>query len=107
MKSVFGPTELVGALYLRRDELWGRFFTARTTGKAVRRAIQNSQACLTELAARYGINPKTVTKWRRRSSVCELAWSRGSLTQQCSAKRKRRSERYQTQADQAEPSVDQ
>ncbi len=30
-----------------------------TTTEAVRRAIQNSQASLRELAARYGINPKT------------------------------------------------
>ncbi len=43
--------------------------SARTT-EAVRRAIQNSQASLRELSARYGINPKTVAKWRRRSSVC-------------------------------------
>ena len=42
-----------------------------TTIEAVRRAIQNSQASLRELAARYGINPKTVAKWRRRGSpVC-------------------------------------
>ena len=40
-----------------------------TTTEAVRRAIQNSQASLRELAAHYGINPKTVAKWRRRSSV--------------------------------------
>jgi len=42
-----------------------------TTTEAVRRAIQNSQASLRELAGRYGINPKTVAKWRRRSSVCD------------------------------------
>ena len=42
-----------------------------TTTEAVRRAIQNSQASLRELAARYGINPKTVAKWRRRASVCD------------------------------------
>jgi transposase-like protein len=42
-----------------------------TTTEAVRRAIQNSQASLRELAARYGINPKTVTKWRRRASACD------------------------------------
>jgi transposase InsO family protein len=44
--------------------------SARTT-EAVRRAIQNSQAILRELAARHGINPKTVAKWRRRTSVCD------------------------------------
>ena len=42
-----------------------------TTTEAVRRAIQNSQASLRELAARYGINAKTVAKWRRRASVCD------------------------------------
>src|ERR1700722_6439023 len=42
-----------------------------TTAEAIRRAIQNSQASLRELAARYGINPNTVAKWRRRSSVCD------------------------------------
>jgi len=42
-----------------------------TTTEAIRRAIQNSQASLRELAGRYGINPKTVAKWRQRSSVCD------------------------------------
>lgn len=41
---------------------------ARTT-EAVRRAIQDSQESLKTLAARYGINPKTVAKWRHRQSV--------------------------------------
>lgn len=41
---------------------------ARTTA-AVRRAIQHSQASLRSLAARYDLNPKTVHKWRRRTSV--------------------------------------
>jgi len=38
---------------------------ARTT-EAVRRAIQNSQASIRTLASRFGINPKTVAKWKRR-----------------------------------------
>jgi transposase InsO family protein len=42
-----------------------------TTTEAVRRAIQNSQASLRELAARYSINPKTVAKWRRRASASD------------------------------------
>jgi transposase InsO family protein len=42
--------------------------SARTTA-AVRRAIQDSQASLNKLAARYGVNPKTVAKWRKRTSV--------------------------------------
>lgn len=40
-----------------------------TTTEAVRRAIQDSQASLRELAVRCGINPKTVAKWRGRCSV--------------------------------------
>ena len=44
---------------------------ARTT-EAVRRAIQDSQASLNVLAARYGINPKTVAKWRQRQNVQDL-----------------------------------
>ncbi len=43
-----------------------------TTTEAVRRAIQHSQASLRELAKRYGINPKTVAKWKRRKSVSDL-----------------------------------
>lgn len=42
--------------------------SARTTA-AVRRAIQDSQASLNHLAGKYGINPKTVAKWRKRTSV--------------------------------------
>ena len=43
-----------------------------TTTEAVRRAIQHSQASLRDLAKRYGINQKTVAKWRRRTSVFDL-----------------------------------
>src|SRR5580693_1130295 len=43
-----------------------------TTTEAIRRAIQHSQASLRALARRYGINPKTVAKWRQRSSVADL-----------------------------------
>lgn len=42
--------------------------SARTTA-AVRRAIQTSQASIRSLAQQYGINPKTVTKWRKRADV--------------------------------------
>ena len=42
-----------------------------TTTKAVRRAIQNSQESLRALAGRYGINQKTVAKWKKRSSVSD------------------------------------
>jgi hypothetical protein len=35
----------------------------------VRAAIQSSNAPLGELAAQYGLNKKTVAKWRKRGSV--------------------------------------
>ena len=41
---------------------------AKTTA-AVRRAIQNSQESLSQLAERYDINAKTVAKWKKRTSV--------------------------------------
>jgi transposase-like protein len=43
-----------------------------TTTEAVRRAIQNSQESLRELSKRYGINQKTVAKWRKRTSTADL-----------------------------------
>ena len=42
-----------------------------TTTEAVRRAIQHSQASLRALAKRYGINQKTVAKWKGRTSVAD------------------------------------
>jgi transposase InsO family protein len=42
-----------------------------TTTEAVRRAIQNSQDSLRTLAKRYGINQKTVRKWRSRAAVTD------------------------------------
>ena len=43
-----------------------------TTTEAVRRAIQNSQESLRALAKRYGINQKTVAKWKKRETVADL-----------------------------------
>ena len=43
-----------------------------TTTEAVRRAIQHSQESLRALAQRYGINQKTVAKWKQRTSVADL-----------------------------------
>jgi len=43
-----------------------------TTTAAIRRAIQHGQESLRGLAKRYGINPKTVAKWRKRSFVSDL-----------------------------------
>ncbi len=43
-----------------------------TTTEAIRRAIQNSQESL-RASKRYGINQKTVAKWKKRTSVADLA----------------------------------
>ena len=43
-----------------------------TTTEAVRRAIQHSQESLRALAKRYGINQKTVAKWKKRPSTADL-----------------------------------
>ena len=45
--------------------------SSATTTEAVRRAIQGSQESLRALAKRYGINPKTVAKWRNRSTTSD------------------------------------
>ena len=42
-----------------------------TTTKAVRRAIQASQASVRALARRYGVSPTTVQKWRKRQTVAD------------------------------------
>ncbi len=36
---------------------------------AIRKDIQRSSASAAQLSRRYNLNPKTVRKWRRRSSV--------------------------------------
>jgi transposase InsO family protein len=46
--------------------------SAKTT-HTIRAAIQRSKASLQELAERYDLNPKTVAKWRKRSSVEDMA----------------------------------
>lgn len=43
-----------------------------TTTEAVHRAIQHSQESLRALSKRYGINQKTVAKWKKRSSTADL-----------------------------------
>src|SRR3546814_20960365 len=45
--------------------------SAKTT-HAVRAELQRSQAPVAQLAKRYGINEKTVIKWRRRPSVEDM-----------------------------------
>ncbi len=50
-----------------------KFFTAAPpTTEAIRRAIQHSQESLRALARRYGINQKTVFKWKKRGAVADL-----------------------------------
>jgi hypothetical protein len=44
-----------------------------STTEAVRRAIQNSQESLRALSRRYGINQKTVAKWKQRETVADRA----------------------------------
>ncbi len=43
-----------------------------TTTHAVQAAIQRSQASAGELSRSYGINPKTVFKWRKWATVDDL-----------------------------------
>ena len=43
-----------------------------TTTHAIRAAIQRSKASIQALSERHGINPKTVAKWRRRTSPRRL-----------------------------------
>ena len=43
-----------------------------TTTEAIRRAIQNSQESLRALSRRYGVNQKTVAKWKKRKFVADL-----------------------------------
>jgi transposase-like protein len=43
-----------------------------TTTAAIRRAIQDSEESLRTLAIRYGINQKTVSKWKKRTSVHDV-----------------------------------
>src|SRR3974377_665202 len=42
-----------------------------STTQAVRRAIHHSQESIRALARRHGINPKTVIKWKRRTSTSD------------------------------------
>src|SRR3712207_1429487 len=44
--------------------------SARTTPR-VRAELQGSQEATRALAARYGLNPKTVAKWRRRITTAD------------------------------------
>lgn len=43
-----------------------------TTTAVIHRALQHNQESLRSLTKRYGINQKTVAKWKQRSSVADL-----------------------------------
>jgi len=43
-----------------------------TTTEAIRRAIQNNEESLRALSKRYGVNQKTIAKWKKRTSVADL-----------------------------------
>jgi hypothetical protein len=57
--------------------------SARTT-EAVRRAIQHSQESLRTLSRRYGVNPKTIAKWRARARLPTGAPGRRTRARPCS-----------------------
>ena len=46
--------------------------SSATAAEAIRRTIQNSQESLRVLSNRYGINQKTVAKWKKRTSVTDV-----------------------------------
>jgi len=56
--------------------------SAKTT-HAVRAAIQRSKASIKELAGRYDLNPKTVTKWRKRPFVHDAAMGPKDRIRRC------------------------
>jgi transposase-like protein len=43
-----------------------------STTAAIRQEIQDSQESLRALAKRHGVNPKTVAKWRSRTSTADI-----------------------------------
>lgn len=47
--------------------------SSATTTHAIRAAIQRSKASLKELSEQYGLNPKTVAKWKKRAFVHDAA----------------------------------
>ena len=54
-----------------------------TTTYAIRAAIQRSKASLQALSERYGINPKTVAKWRGRTSLEDRPRGPSSRDRRC------------------------
>lgn len=56
------------------DEIWASqiLLGSTTTTQAVQAAIERSQASVSELVERLGLNEKTVRKWRKRSFINEI-----------------------------------
>jgi transposase-like protein len=56
-----------------KDALWAKFFTGapRRQRQFVER-YNHSQESLRALARRYGVNAKTIAKWKGRTSVADL-----------------------------------
>jgi transposase-like protein len=61
---------------------------AKTT-HVVRSAIQRSKASIKELAERYDLNPKVVTKWKKRAFVHDAQIDRKHRALSVSFSRKR------------------
>ena len=63
-----------GAVFSRewKDALWARFCTAAPPRQRQSVERQHSQESLRALASRYGVNQKTIAKWRQRSTVDDL-----------------------------------
>ncbi len=64
-----------------------------TTTEAARRAIQNSQESLRALSKRHGINPKTVAKWKKRTSTADLPTGPKGMSRVVGAEMRRASDR--------------
>jgi transposase-like protein len=58
-----------------KEAVWDRYVTSdrlrspATTTHAIRAAIQRSQVSLATLSRERGIDPKTVEKWRKKTTV--------------------------------------
>ena len=63
---------------------------ARTTPR-IRAELQASQASTRALARRYGLNPKTVAKWRQRTTTDDAPMGRGRAARSWPKRRRRSS----------------
>lgn len=68
-------TQTVGAILSSewKDALWHNLFTGRAPHpEAIRRAVRHSEESLRALAKRYGIDQRTVAKWKKRETIVDL-----------------------------------